>query len=165
MTLRHLAPLLLIALAPSIPRSIGACSLAPRDGGGWYEEPIVGDTSGPTQLVASYSVYRAPEDSGASLSCAASCGPGPSYVLLQLTALDDRTTAENLGYKFAIVGGQPPKNFQYDQILRVDAYGPTGNEIGLAFDRDSAPFSFDLEITAIDQNGNESTPIVIEIDG
>ena len=165
MKARSLAPLLLFVLAPSIPRPVGACSLAPRDGGGWYEEPLLGDSTPPVAPTASYSIYRPADDDDANVGCMASCGPGPAYVLLDLTTTDDMTPAERIGYKFAIVGGQPPKNFLYDQILTVDPYSRSGTELGLSFDRRSAPFSFDLEITAIDQNGNESVPVVIEIDG
>ncbi len=165
MKLRQLAPILLVALTPSIPREIGACSLAPRDGGGWYEEPLYGDSTPPTQPSVSYSILWTAQAHGGSVGCTASCGPGPAYVLLELGAADDKTPAERIGYKFAIASGRPPKNLQYDQILTVDPYSRSGTELGLAFDTDSGPFSFDLEITAVDQNGNESVPVVIEIEG
>lgn len=165
MNFRLLAPLLLIALAPSIPRPLGACSLAPRDGGGWYEEPLIGDTGAPTQLAATYTIDWPSGDGDSGIGCMATCGPGPAYVVLQLSAVDDLTPANRIGYKFALVGGQPPKQLQYDQTLLVDEYSASGTELGLMFDRASGPFSFDLEITAVDQNGNESEPIVITIDG
>jgi hypothetical protein len=165
MKLVRVAPLLLIALAPSIPRPLGACSLAPRDGGGWYEEPLLGDTGAPTQLAATYSIDRPAGDDDSNIGCMASCGPGPAYVVLQLSAVDDLTPAERIGYKFAIVGGQPPQQLQYDQVLVVDPYSETGTEIGLSFDRDTGSFSFDLEITAVDQNGNEGAPMVLRIEG
>lgn len=161
MKLLQVAPLL-IALAPSIPRPVGACSLAARDGGGWYEEPLLGDTGAPTQLSATYTIERPSEDG---YGCQDSCGPGPGYVVLQLSAVDDLTPLEGMGFKFGIAGGQPPRHLQYDQVLLVDPYSATGTELGLMFDRTSGPFSFDLEITAIDRNGNESEPVVIEIHG
>ena len=161
---RSLAPLLLLVLAPSIPRTIGACSLAARHGT-WWEEVQPGDTTGPTNLTAGYSVDRPDESDGGGVGCTASCGSGPAYVVLDVSATDDATPRERIGYKFAIVGGQPPKNLDYTQVYAIDTYSETGGEIGLWFDRDAGAFSFDLEITAVDTSGNESTPIVIAIDG
>ncbi|MGE3767584.1 MAG: hypothetical protein AB7L94_35345, partial [Kofleriaceae bacterium] len=63
------------------------------------------------------------------------------------------------------LGGQPPRNLQLDQVLLVDPYSYSGDEIGLSFDRETGHFDIDLQITAIDQNGNESAPIVITIAG
>lgn len=163
MKFRAAAPLLLIALAPSIPRSIGACSLAPRDGGTWYEEPLLGDTGAPTQLTATYGIEW--PEGGDNVACAGSCGPGPAYVVLHLSAVDDLTPAARIGYRFEILDGQPPRNLQFDQVLLVDPYSYSGDEIGLSFDRETDHFDVDLQITAIDQNGNESAPIVITIAG
>jgi hypothetical protein len=166
MKFRQLAALLLIALAPSIPRPIGACSLEPRDGGIWQAEPIEGDTQAPTQLTATYGVDW-PED-GSSVACGGggSCGVGPAYFVFHLSAVDDNVASEALGYRFVVVGGEPPRGFDATQPLMPDpyAYGD-GAEIGISFSRDDNHFSFDLQITAIDRNGNESDPIVIEIEG
>ncbi len=167
MKFRQLAALLVIALAPSIPRPIGACSLEPRDGGIWREEPVEADTQAPTQLTATYGVDW-PED-GSSVACGGGggCGPGPAYFVFHLSAVDDNVTAEGLGYRFVVVGGQPPRGLETaSQALMPDPFAQgEGAEIGISFSRDAGHFSFDMQITAIDRNGNESEPIVIEIEG
>lgn len=163
MKVRQLAPLLLIALVPSIPRPLGACEPASRDGGAWSEEPLLGDAGAPTGLTATYRIDR-PSGDGSSLGCATSCGPF-QFIVLELSAVDDMTPANRIGYKFAIVGGQPPSYLQFGETLLVDEYSASGTEIGLRFSDDSGGFSFYLEVTAVDQNGNESEPIVIAIDG
>jgi hypothetical protein len=160
-------PLLLIVLTPSIPRPVGACSLAPRDGGWHNNDPLYAlDTTPPSAVTASYTVLRAKDDGGGGGGCGiASCGPAPSYVLLSLSATDDRAAVDRLGYTFAIVDGQPPRYFNYENVLKVDPYSASGTELGLSFDTDAAPFSFDLEIRAVDLNGNEGPPIVMTIEG
>ena len=159
----HLLASGLIALAPSIPKPVGACSVAVMDGGVHVLDPRYADDDvAPSALVASAAVWRSPasDDSGCT-----SCGPSPGYVHLELSATDDRTPYERLGYKFAIAAGQPPRGLDLTHTLLPNPYDGWGHQLGLAFDTSSEPFSFDLEIRAIDLDGNAGPPVVITIDG
>lgn len=156
MTARHLA-LALIVLAPSIPRDSGACSPLQINGGEWTHEPLAGDVEPPIAVTASYEIKRFPISEGTGCGDAP-CG-GWTFVLLDLASTDDRTPADRIGYRFAIASGQPPEGLYIGQTWLA-----SDGELGLRYYGDGA-FSFDLEITALDQNGNESEPVVISIDG
>lgn len=161
---RRVVPLFLIALAPSIPRPTGACSLEPQHGGEWYEDPIDGDVVAPTRVTVNYYVVRPPE--GNDIGCAESCGPGPNLLVFRVSALDDIVAPNALGYRFRAVGdGRLPRGLAPVQTLYPNPAMENGLEIGLDFSREAGSLSFDMEITALDRNGNESEPIVVTIDG
>ncbi len=166
--MKHYVVAALLVLAPSIPRPIGACSFAQRNGGLWSARPIEGDTQGPTLLGAEYRVERPADDD--SIGCGRSCGPGSGYIVLQLSAQDDLSAREDIAYRFEILGGTMPPGFEAESYFVEVAFRPDSDivdaiELGLSVSRDAGSFAFDLQITAIDLNGNESTPIVIEIEG
>lgn len=165
MTLRQVALLLVLAVTPSIPRWSGACEPALRDGGTWEARPTAGDTQGPTQVTATSTIERHGE-SHSPLGCGTTCGQGFAYIVLQLSAVDDIATPDTIGYRFAIASGQPPEIYDaLSETKLVDPYSEGGREIGLRFDINAAPFTFDLEVVAVDGNGNESAPVVVEISG
>lgn len=160
--MRRLA-LLMLLLAPSLPRPVGACSPALRDGGWHSNDPAYAtDTVAPSAVMASATVERSTRDDGGSVGCNTSCGPAPGYIVLRPTATDDRAGLAQLGFKLAIASGQPPRGLDVSQVLLIESYS---GEIGLRFDNDAAPFSFDLELRAVDLNGNEGPPTVITIEG
>ncbi len=98
--------------------------------------------------------------------CGGGCGH-PSLVYVQVIAVDDRAFATDIGYKFAITRGEAPRGFTLPSgALRAEVDGIGNGELGLRYS-DDAPsgFSFDLEIRAVDLNGNESAPITVTIEG
>lgn len=86
------------------------------------------------------------------------CGGARRWIELGLVASDDKTSADELGYKLTVVGGEPPRNFPETQTLQ---YG--GDRMPVSVDFEDAAFAFDLEIRAVDLNGNEGPPVVVEI--
>jgi hypothetical protein len=157
----------LLVLAPSIPRPLGACPFVQRNGGLWSARPIEGDTEGPTLFSAAYRVERPAEEG--TFACGDSCTSG-TYVVLHLSAQDDRSASEDIAYRFEIVGGTTPPGFEAEAYFTEVAFEPDpdivdGIELGLYFSRSAGPFAFDMQIIAVDRNGNESEPIVLEIKG
>lgn len=148
---------LIIAVAPSIPQLIGACSI-PLMYGSWTRSPIVGDTNAPTNLVADVVVDR--DEMAAGCACSKGCR-GRSYVVFLPRAADDHTLPERIGYRFTVVAGENPTPIELDE---GETYTTQDDVIGFAFGSNTPRVSFDVEVVAIDESGNESPPIVIEVD-
>lgn len=148
--MKHVLALALLVVAPSIPRPSGACSPVPDDNGPHeLDVTFSADAVAPGAVDATSSVSRS---SGGGGGCAGtdSCGGGFSMVRVALTAVDDRTPEERMGYRFAIVGGQPPPGLLFPSGDRT-AYG----EVNWRFDSSyRGSFSFDVSIRAVDLNGN-----------
>lgn len=151
----------------TFPRFSGACSPAPTDGGTLFPDPAyAADVIPPSAVTASVVDVNRPLDRS-EIGCGGggTCGRGPGEITLALSATDESSGAE-VGYKFTVVGGQPPEGFwigpNFNDPLRTLEGSGT---IGLTFDPDAKPFSFDLEIRAVDLNGNEGAPVVVAIDG
>lgn len=157
--MKHAAALLLLVLAPSFPRTTGACSLVPVDDGPHLNDPAYeSDTVPPGPVTASFDVSRS---SGDGSGCGTSHGCGPvSMVHVAVTATDDQAPVEHLGYRVAIVGGQPPPHLGFPTDDRVAVWG----EFNWRFDPSyRGAFSFDVEIRAIDLNGNVGPATVLTI--
>ena len=78
-------------------------------------------------------------------------------------ATDDATPAERMGYRFRVLSGDPPDRLG----ISADAIRPPvldGTEsVGLFFNYMDAGFEFELEVRAVDLNGNEGPPTVVFI--
>jgi len=147
----------LLVLAPSIPRPSGACSPVEDDYGPHDRDPaFVTDTVAPSAVDATYDVYRSSGGGG----CANSCGSGFSTIQLSVHATDDRTSSERMGYRFTIVGGQPPPRILFPTGDRISSYG----QFNWRFDPDyDGAFSFDVEIRAVDLNGNLGPATIVTL--
>ncbi len=155
--MKNLAALLLLVIAPSIPRPSGACSPVEDDYGPHERDPaFVTDTVAPSQADATYDIYRS---SRSSAGCD-SCGGGFNTIQLSINANDDRTPEERMGYRFSIVGGQPPPNLLFPTSDRIAGYGQVNWRFDSSF---HGSFSFDVEIRAVDLNGNLGPASVITI--
>lgn len=147
------------------PRFSGACSPASNDGGPLLLDPAyVADVIPPSSVTASLLLVNRPAESSA-IGCGGSCGRFPGEIQLQLSAVDE-SSGTDVGYKFLVVGGTPPVGFFIapepgTAIRTIDG----SNMLALTFDPDAGSFSFDLEIRAVDLNGNEGAPVVLAIDG
>ena len=157
MRISLLAPLALVVLGPSLPAPVGACSQSDIDGGTHSLDPAFSaDTTPPSPVTVTYEILpHSPADSGCG---GTKCGRLP-LVLLRLSASDVGTPSERVGYKFTVVDGQPPQGLHVSSVLLA-----ANGEVGLPFDTDAGSFSFDLEVRAVDLNGNEGPPVVIAIE-
>jgi hypothetical protein len=145
-----------VAVAPSIPRPVGACSLVPPDGGIHELDPgEATDDVAPSAVTVTATLYQGSNDSGCSQS---TCGDLPPSVGLRITATDDRTPRDLLGYRIRVVRGQPPIGIQ----LPGSAVRAFGDDIRLTHDDDDS-IDFDLEIHAVDLNGNLGPSTVVTI--
>ncbi|MFN0251736.1 MAG: hypothetical protein ACKV2T_32970 [Kofleriaceae bacterium] len=148
-----------IALGPSIPKLVGACTVEWRYNG--YSDDnrpeTPGDTTPPTLSVA-YHFDR----TGAGCGNSGPCDTNWSFLVLVPTPTDDRTPAEFIHYRLEVIRGTPPEPSWQDLgfVHGVDRDG----EIGLTFDDDVDDFTFDLQITAVDISGNASEPFVLTIE-
>lgn len=88
-----------------------------------------------------------------------SCGPKPwASIAIDVVATDDVTPAAELGFVAEIIGGTGPRNFGVDSRIEVT------NQLVRYFDiEDTAGFSMQLAVRAVDTNGNASSATVIAV--
>lgn len=155
---RALPALAFPLLALVSPRPATACSLVGNDDHR-LEATYSSDTTQPSQVMASSEIFRhAEEDSGCS-NGVSSCGDIAS-IQITVTATDDAAPADRLGYQVRVAGGDPPAGLR----LPAQAVDPYQDELYFYFDyRDDSGFRFDLELRAVDLNGNVGPPSVVEI--
>lgn len=152
----------LLGVLPTVtvlPRTAGACSLAGNDD--HHLDPAhAGDTTPPSLATASAElVWHEDDDGGGGCgSTVASCG---SYGLITLAvaATDDAAPADDLGYQLRVIAGVPPSGLNLP-AQNVRAFS---GELLVYFDYSSPGFDFDLEIRAVDLNGNLGPPSVVSI--
>lgn len=151
-------------LAPSMPRPVGACGRYPADRGAHALDAVFStDVTPPTKPKVSAEAWEQGESSGCG-GTNSKCGT-PALVYLNIVTTDDRATPDRIGYKLAIKGGSPPAGLVLpDGALRAEVDLDGIGELGLRYDNGASGWSFDLEITAVDLNGNESEPVTVTID-
>jgi hypothetical protein len=125
-------------------RPAAACT--PVDNWAHVLDPAQADDHTPPSAVTVHDVIVS-RDSGGD-GCAASCG-GPDLTI-QLTASDDRSGP--IGYRVAIVGGRPPRGLWINPEPVAPAYG--ASHLQYLFEDDDYGWSFDVELRAVDGNGN-----------
>lgn len=91
------------------------------------------------------------------------CGtPSNGIVSLDLEVADDRAPSDRIGYRLAVVGGQLPVGIRFPEH---DVIGYL-NTLELVFSAShDGPVAFDLEIRAVDLNGNVGKPTTVHVDG
>jgi hypothetical protein len=103
-----------------------------------------------------------PEDEPDSEGCSrvkSSC-PRHNYIMLALHATDDRTSGDRLGYHVRFLGGSAPRGLKVTDGPLV----PEGSNLVLWFDiDDDGDFEIDLDVRAVDLNGNYGPPTVITV--
>jgi MYXO-CTERM domain-containing protein len=146
----------------ALPRPASACSLATNDL--WIQNPAhASDTTAPSRpAIGAVEVTRHFEDeqSGCGRNVS-SCGSFGTMEI-NVSATDDRAQAQDIGYEVRIVGGNAPDAFDPTREGRVRPFFGEGRMI-FFFDVDSPDFSVDLEIRAVDGNGNVGDPIVVTV--
>jgi hypothetical protein len=91
-----------------------------------------------------------------------SCGD-VSSLSLELSATDDQSPMDKLGFELEVVGGALPKGLVLPtEAVRTTSYN--ANRLTWTFGESNQDFSFALRVTAIDEAGNRSTPsdVVLE---
>jgi hypothetical protein len=159
--LLHAAILGALTLPALVPSPAGACSPVT------YmihtlDAAFATDTTAPSGLVASVDIYDAnydPDSGGCTEHVESSCGD-LSAVVVTATAQDDRAPSDRIGFRVRVVGGTAPIYLPAEPVRSEIGNGEmrflTGGEHG---------FSFDLEIAAVDLNGNLGVPQVIHVEG
>jgi hypothetical protein len=159
--MKRAVAILLLALAPSLPRPTGACDLVPEDHGPHVLDPAhASDTEAPSAPVVSFEVYRAERES-AGCGTYDTCGNGDSTIHVVVSATDDLTPADQLGYRFTILSGYVPPNLR---VPADDRRPWAGDELSWRFAGDyRGAFQFDVEVRAVDLNGNVGPATVLTI--
>ncbi|NVB83251.1 MAG: hypothetical protein HOV81_33070 [Kofleriaceae bacterium] len=98
--------------------------------------------------VALRSVTRHGDNGGGGASCA-----GLSQIELGVAATDDRAPADQLGYQVTVLSPESPVSGFGDRIVK-----PQLGTLFMRFDFDAEPFDLDLEVRAVDLNGNVGEP-------
>jgi hypothetical protein len=142
------------------PRPLGACSLASNDD--HHLDPAFStDKTAPGAVEANVFDLVHHEDDGDGGGCGthvASCGSFGSLTI-DVSATDDTAPAEKIGYRLRMIGGDAPRGLN----LPMQDVRPFGSQLQLYFDVDDYDFEFQLEISAVDLNGNVGAPTVLRI--
>ncbi len=104
------------------------------------------DTTPPSAPVVDVDVVRYDEG----------CGSHGLDLELTLQAVDDRAAAERIGFLITVASGEFSIEIEDGAIV---PYGP----VSFYFAEDELPFEGELEIRAIDLNGNIGPPTVVEV--
>ena len=158
--MRHLVSLSTV-LAMLVPDIADACS--PIGYPFHQTDPLqASDTTAPSAVTAGApTVARFPDDDDAACGAEPLCGGPDGSITFQVTATDDATPADKLGYQLTVAdGSSQPGIFipaeairaEPDGTLRLHMYGDGGKA-----------FDVDLEIRAVDLNGNLGPPLVMSI--
>ena len=158
--MRRLA-LLALLLAPSIPRPTGACSAVSENAGERQLDPAFStDLVPPSAVTASAVVDRDDDDGGGGGGCnGAQCVTSGSFVFMSVYAMDDRAQKEQLGYRLTLASGELPAGMNLPTTAVISDSG----ELRLRFPNDAPAFAFELEIRAVDLNGNNGPATVIAV--
>ncbi len=136
-----------------------ACSLVGNNL--WQQDAAqASDNTPPSKpTVEVLAVNRNQDSSGCGAS--SSCGSIAS-MHLAVSASDDRATPTQIGYEVRIVGGDAPTNFDPSRDGRISP--SFGEELVFYFDFNSPSFAVDLEVRAVDANGNLGPPVVVTVE-
>lgn len=144
--------LAIVALALPVllsPRPASACSL-PAPVVHALDSAYAADTTPPSAVTGSASITR---HRNASSSCF-----DIAYTYLTLSATDDAAPPERLGFKLAFVSGELPDGMTLPTDIQV------GNPQLFFNYRDESGFSFELEVRAVDLNGNLGPPTLLLVE-
>jgi MYXO-CTERM domain-containing protein len=89
---------------------------------------------------------------------------GMAAVVISVSATDDATPAQEVGYRLTLVDGALPQDMRLpDSPIRTIEAGHLWLYWGDGDSDDQEAFSFTLQIVAIDLAGNESAPQTLEV--
>ena len=154
--------LLLVDIAP---RMAGACSPPPANESHVLDPAHASDATPPGAVtVSDVTVYHDPpgDDDAGGCSNENECHYSPSRVNLVPRATDDATPAEKIGYQLRVVSGTAPEHIQIpEEAVRPLEYT---DSLELRFFDHTDAFAFDLEVRAVDLNGNLGPPTIVRVE-
>ena len=138
----------------AVPKTADACSLVHNDQ--WVADPShTADRTSPSMPeVADATVFRNSDGGGCGM---AGCGDRAG-IELDVSATDDRAETDLIGYEVRVVGGQAPAGLDPISEGRV-----RGGSLLFYFDYGAPGFTVDLEIRAVDLNGNLGPPRIVTV--
>ncbi len=152
--------LLALVLAPSIPRPSGACSPVSEHNGEHRLDPAFStDIVPPSAVTASAIVDRDTDDGGGGGCEAAQCVTSGSFVFMSVHATDDQAQKEQLGYRLTLKNGELPAGMNLPTTAVISDRG----DLRLRFPNNAPAFAFELEVVAVDLNGNIGPATVVAI--
>lgn len=147
---------LVVGLMPERPAE--ACSLAGNDL--HQRDPMHASDATPpaAPVIVDARVYRT-EDDGDALGCSNIAGCG-SYGVIMVDAdtADDATPEEQIGYQVRLVSGTLPRGMELPSEA-VTGWG----ELYFYFDHEAPGFEAEIELRAVDLNGNMGAPVTFVI--
>jgi len=118
------------------------------------------DHVAPAAATASFDIVRFDDDNGGCAGGAENSCSDTAIVAIAVSASDDRTPADQIGYQLALVSGELPAGMTLPQGAVV----PFDGKLNFVFRaEDRAGFTADLEVRARDQNGNLGPPTIVTI--
>ena len=152
-------PFLVLAVLVDAPRPAAACSLL-GNGEHQRDAAYASDTVAPSAVTAAAAVHRSADDSGCGGVSGGTCGDLAS-ISITVAATDDAAPVDKLGYQLRVVSGELPAGLT---IPTTPVISYAGDELYFYFNYgDRSGFVVDLEIRAVDLNGNLGPPSVITI--
>ena len=118
-----------------------------------------GDTTPPPAPQVDVQIAR--RDTGGGCT-STDCDGQSANIYIDITAGDDMTPAARMGYILTISGGDTPTGLYSRAVDGMPYFQPHGS-FGYGFDYNASDFAFDVEVRAIDLNGNISAPTIVHI--
>jgi hypothetical protein len=117
------------------------------------------DHVAPAAAATSFDIVRFDNDGGCGGGAENSCSD-TAIVAIAVTASDDRTPADKIGYQLTLVSGELPAGMTLPQGAVV----PFDGKLNFVFRaEDRGGFTADLEVRARDLNGNLGPPTIVTI--
>ncbi len=105
---------------------------------------------------------QGPEPAGCFSSVSTSCDDA-GLISIAVSAADDVSAAEDIGYRVELVEGDLPESF----TLSTAIWRARDGHLSLRWNDDATddqePFDVTLSIVAVDEGGNESQPVEIDV--
>lgn len=141
-----------------VPRTAHACSLVSN-----YEHELdatyADDATPPGSVTVTADVARLHDSGGC--GAVATCG-SYGFIELYVDAGDDRTPSDQIGFQVTVVGGTTPPGWNV-HAGNASAVRPADpGRLVIYFDVD-APLDVQLEVRAVDLNGNVGAPATVTV--
>jgi hypothetical protein len=154
-------PVLFLAAASLLVQTERAHACSPVDDQHHLDVQHASDTTAPSAVTTGV-VQITREDDEDENGCGPIAGCGPtSTVRIEVAATDDATPVDRMGYQLRAIGGDMPEGF----YVPPEAIVPIGTmSLYLHFsNHDKSAVDFDLEIRAVDLNGNLGPATVLHV--
>ena len=146
-----------------VPNSSEACS-PPEPPKPFEKDPAASAdlVAPPRPIVEHLGTQYFEAESEACTPSGSTCGPRPEtwIATVSIRSTDNATPENKMAFEYQVVGGDLPKGLQ---LPTTPTYLPSGGNV-TSFDyQDARAFSVDIQVIAIDANGNRSEPTVFTL--